>query len=69
MRFLCSTSEYRKYNGLNCSIIRQLTDKEVDSEVGPMYKILLSNNIVIDAFGDELDVESNKSKVIDSSGR
>jgi len=56
LKFKTMQSDLKKYNNLNCEIIRELNEEEYDKkEIGiKMYKIKLSNNIIIDAFEDEL---------------
>lgn len=52
--FSTKCTSYRQYNGMKYKINRELTNKEVDFEVGKMFEITLENNIIIHAFEDEL---------------
>ena len=48
--------QYAEREGQECEILRELTDKECDSEVGTMYRIrFLSDGAEIDAWPEELD--------------
>ena len=48
-------SEWSKYDGYYCEVIRPLTQDEADiEEVGPMYKVKFTDGVEIDAFEDEL---------------
>ena len=40
-------TQYTQYNGLDYTIIRKLNQTEVDDEVGNMYEIKLSNDVII----------------------
>lgn len=45
----------RLYSGALCTVLRELTDEEADkSEVGTMYKVIFSDNYIMDVFTDEL---------------
>jgi len=45
---------FRNQGGL-VRVVRQLTEDEVDAEVGPMYEVRsIATGVIIDAFADEL---------------
>lgn len=48
-------SDFKKYDGMECEVLRPLTAEEADiEEVGQMYRVRLSNGVEVDAFEDEL---------------
>ena len=51
--FKSTATDYSKFDGL-VTIVRRLNRKEVDAEVGPMFKCVAQNGEVFDAFADEL---------------
>ena len=53
-------SEWSKYDGYYCEVIRPLTQDEADiEEVGPMYKVRFTDGVEIDAFEDELTADED----------
>ena len=51
--FKSTGSNFTKYDG-PVTVVRKLTRKEADAEVGPMFKCRAPNGELFDAFGDEL---------------
>ena len=42
-------------SGEEVTVIHELTEKEADiDEVGPMYKVMFSDGLLVDAYDDEL---------------
>jgi len=53
-RFSTVDTEYRKFNGRNVTILRELDDSERDREVGRMFHVSV-DGAEFDVFADELD--------------
>lgn len=50
----CPTAQ--AFNGKRCRIVRPLElDKEVDAEVGPMFRVVTEDGTAFDAFAEELE--------------